>query len=564
MNSMNFTKKQNTEFVNMKLRQLLMPRVSQKLKLRNRQLILVGGLFIGLIVGIVAFIFNLSKPDSSLAENVRTDSFRSFQGMNFQKIVRLSDGNFVASDGASFIKMDSIGSVIWSKTVTVPYSMLITGLSQTNDGEIVAVCQSSDTSNYKIGVIRLTKNGGLRWFRIFSAKGSDFAYGIMADNDNGVVLTGGGCNISHFIMKIDADGNANWMKDFAIANTTGSAYKILTEDNGNMLIAGRITSHGNHSISLMMTDEFGNFLWGKQIADQQLPVVKSIIKTTDGNYILAGVYISQAGAPTLNPFMIKTDPKGNVIWFRRIGNAGYESINDLAATPDGGAIAVGNIYLDEAENVNALIFRMDAQGNLLWQKTAGNSDFNGAGYDDAYSICRNSSNNYCVIGMAYWAFLSKMDENGIGFCHETPVTLAAENVNAQSSNAVYLQVPGDAFTGETIPATVQNMYAAIPNSCSATQISTSTNDINGFEKSEVMLFPNPNDGNFNVNYTLPENSKGQIIIFDLSGKQVTAYDLPSFTHSVSIHQNDLTSGIYLYKVMGGEKVLAQDKFVVAK
>lgn len=548
----------------MRLRLLLMPKVSQKLKLRNRQLILVGGLFMGLIVGIVVFIFHFSKSDKSYAENVRTDSFRTFQGMNFQKMVRLSDGNFVVSDGSSFVKMDSIGSVIWAKAVAVPYAMLVTGLSQTNDGEIVAVCQSSDTSNYKIGVIRITKNGGLRWFKVFSAKGSDFAYGIIADNDNGVVLTGGGCNISHFIMKIDADGNANWMKDFAIANTTGSAYKILMEDNGNMLIAGRITSHGNHSISLMMTDAFGNFLWGKQIADQQLPVVKSIIKSSDGNYILAGVYISQSGAPALNPFMIKLDSKGNTIWFRRIGNANYESINDIAATADGGAIAVGNIYLDETENVNALIFRMDAHGNMLWQKTVGNSDFNGAGYDDAYSICRNASNNYCVVGMAYWAFLSKMDENGIGFCHETPVTLTVQNVNCQSSNAVYLQVPGDAFTGETIAAIVQNMYAAIPNSCAAKQITTSTEDIMGSGKSEVVLFPNPNDGNFNVNYTLPENSKGQIFIFDLSGKQLTVYDLPAFTHSVSIHQNHLTPGIYLYKVMSGEKMLAQDKFIVAK
>lgn len=548
----------------MRLRLLLMPKVSQKLKLRNRQLILVGGLFMGLIAGIVVFIFHFSKSDKSYAENVRTDSFRSFQGMNFQKIVRLSDGNFVASDGSGFVKMDSIGSVIWAKTVTTPYSMLITGLSQTNDGEIVAVCQSSDTSNYKIGVIRLTKTGGLRWFRIYSAKGSDFAYGITADNDNGVVLTGGGCNISHFIMKIDAEGHASWMKDFAIANTTGSAYKVLMEDNGNMLIAGRITSHGNHFISLMMTDAFGNFLWGKQIADQQLPVVKSIIKTTDGNYMLAGIYIAQGGAPALNPFMIKTDSKGNVIWFRRIGDADYESINDMAATPDGGAIAVGNIYLNEAENVNALLFRMDAGGNMLWQKTAGNADFNGAGYDDAYSICRNSSNNYCVIGMAYWTFMSKMDENGMGYCHETPVTLTIQNVNCQSSNAVYLQVPGDIFTGETISATVQNMYAAIPNSCSATQISTSTNDIMGMGKSEVVLFPNPNDGNFNVNYNLPENSEGQIMIYDLSGKQITVYDLPSFTHSVSIHQNDLTPGIYFYKVMSKGRVLAQDKFIIAK
>lgn len=541
-----------------------MPKVSQKLKLKNRQVILVGGLFVGLITGIVAFVFHFSKSDKSLAENVRTDLFRTFQGLNFQKIVRLTDGNFVVSDGTTFIKMDSIGSVIWSKSVTVPLSMLITGIVQTNDGEIAAVCQSSDTSNYKIGVVRLTKTGGLRWFRIFSAKGSDFAYGVIADNDNGIVLTGGGCNISHFILKVDADGNANWMKDFAIANTSGSAYKILMEDNGNMLVAGRITSHGNHFISLMMTDEFGNFLWGKQIADQQFPVVKSIIRTTDNGYMLAGNYISQTNAPALNPFIIKTDLKGNVLWFRRIGTDNYEIFNDLAPTADGGAIAVGNIFLNETENVNALILRINTDGNLLWQKTAGNAEVNGAGYDDAYAICKNSANNYCVIGIAYYSFLSKMDGNGMGFCHETPVTLTVQNVNCQSQNAVYSQVPGEIFNAETINATIQNVYAAVPNSCSASQIATSTEDVTVMTKTEVMLFPNPNDGNFNLNYSLPENTKGRLLVYDLSGKQMLDFALPTFTHSVSMHLNDLTPGVYLYKIMSDEKVVASDKFVITK
>lgn len=280
--------------------------------------------------------------------------------------------------------------------------------------------------------------------------------------------------------------------------------------------------------------------------------------------MLAGNYISQTNAPALNPFIIKTDLKGNVLWFRRIGTENYETFNDLAPTPDGGAIAVGNIFLNETENVNALILRISTDGNLLWQKTAGNAEFNGTGYDDAYAICKNSSNNYCVIGMAYYSFMSKMDENGMGFCHETPVTLTVQNVNCQSQNVVYSQVPGEIFSAETINATVQNVYAPIPNSCSASQIATSTEDVTAMTKAEVILFPNPNDGNFNINYTLPENAKGKLLVYDLAGKQMLDFVLPSFTHSVSMHLNDLTPGIYLYKVMNGETVVASDKFIIAK
>ena len=88
------------------------------------------------------------------------------------------------------------------------------------------------------------------------------------------------------------------------------------------------------------------------------------------------------------------------------------------------------------------------------------------------------------------------------------------------------------------------------------------NDKQSFEA--VKLYPNPNNGNMNVNYELPENETGTFEIYDLMGKKLYSYPLLGGKNLFSINEETLGQGIYLYKALAGNKLIATDKIVVIK
>lgn len=527
--------------------------------------LMVGSIFLVLIAGLVVFIFQFSRSPNTIASG-NDVTFRSYQGLNFQKLVRTQDGNLVVSDGKNFIKSDSAGNIIWARGITQTTNLIISGMCETSSGDIVAACQSTDTSGgqAQIALIRLSADGSLNWFKLLHKQGSDFIYGIAPDNDNGVVLTGGGCSTNHLILKADEDGNLLWMKDFSLNGSTGSANKIIANADGSLFVSGRLNEGGANYISLFMTDPTGNFQWGKKYLDQQQPVIKTFIKTSDNSLIIGGTYIGGVSTSN-NPFLLKTDLNGNLLWFKRFGTNGIESINDIVATNDGGAIVAGNIYLNQDENVNALLFRIDANGNLVWQKSTGNNEFSGAGYDDAYDICHLTEHTYAVTGMAYWAFLCTIDENGNGFCHESPVNLNVSTVSSQTINTNYAPVISNMFDVLDGIATTSTVFIGTPHTCSSVNATgISDQHPTSVGNREISLFPNPSDGNFNINYFLPYEGNGWLELYDLDGKKLSAIELPSYNRSVSLHYSDLPSGIYLYQVIAGGKVFKREKFVITK
>ena len=67
-----------------------------------------------------------------------------------------------------------------------------------------------------------------------------------------------------------------------------------------------------------------------------------------------------------------------------------------------------------------------------------------------------------------------------------------------------------------------------------------------------------------VAYKIPENTIGTFIIYDLIGKQILSYPLNSGKNTLTISANDIDAGVYFYRAIAGNKVIAKDKIVVIK
>ena len=75
------------------------------------------------------------------------------------------------------------------------------------------------------------------------------------------------------------------------------------------------------------------------------------------------------------------------------------------------------------------------------------------------------------------------------------------------------------------------------------------------------IYPNPNDGTMRMDYELKEGQKGELCIYDLTGRIVQQFVLNNANNFLPVN---LSMGVYYYTVnLNGERMLS-DKLIVIK
>ena len=106
------------------------------------------------------------------------------------------------------------------------------------------------------------------------------------------------------------------------------------------------------------------------------------------------------------------------------------------------------------------------------------------------------------------------------------------------------------------------------------KIDISSSSKRGFEKEETQesgaqgdlmfkIYPNPNDGKWMLEYEL-EVEKGEFKLFDLTGKYIETIELYKEVHKVEIEKQDLSSGIYLFKINSNNRTIYNGKIVIMR
>lgn len=121
----------------------------------------------------------------------------------------------------------------------------------------------------------------------------------------------------------------------------------------------------------------------------------AIESTTDGGYIAVGDSSGKWQA-----LMMKFDGELNLLWSKNFGGEAISCFNAVKETSDGGFIAVGHRYSKEGDTsglskgeMDGIIAKYDAAGNLLWGKSFGGSEG-----DYFRSVVENAQGEYVVVG----------------------------------------------------------------------------------------------------------------------------------------------------------------------
>jgi hypothetical protein len=495
--------------------------------------------------------------------------------------------NVFNSTDVFLAKYDMNGNVLWARQSTLN-SGISTGLSYsvTTDktGNVYITGTFDKTINFgsntliqpytnnDVFLVKYDPLGNVVWAKQSICRNSAFGtgYSVATDKMNNIILTGGftdsitfgshklGCNnYNVFIAKFDSNGNTLW----ASAPTNKSsfittAYSVAVDSAGSAYITGTfddtlhfgiitLKANGNHEYFLVKYDSSGNVKWAQQSTNSSEARGNAVTMDAAGYLYTTGYY---NGSSVFGPFhlpasasndifLAKYNASGSIIWIK---NASNSSGTGFALTTDKNY----NAYLSGAANSNIIfgndtfkistgtdpliLAKFDSSGNCLCGSIIA------SGGDDFSGIVTDLTGNYVYLG---------------GDLEDT-VTFGADKIGPA------------AYTG------TEWMFLAKWQPCSSNN--EGVNNVIS-SKSSVVLFPNPNNGQFTlevkreVPIAIGIRTKSAVEVYNMLGQIIYSTSLSINNSTFNINLGSQPNGVYLYRVLTETGSLVSDgKFIIQK
>jgi len=250
---------------------------------------------------------------------------------------------------AWLIKTDSAGNMQWNKTYGFrSVSELARSVLQTGDGGYVfaGIIGYGD-----FWLVKTDSAGNQQWAKTFGGADLDEAWSVAQTSDGGYIIAGLtfsfpdpiSADYGYFwLVKTDSNGNQEWAKAFG-GRLGECAFSVVQAIDGGYVIAGRTRTFGDGGDSdfwVIKTDLNGNMEWNKTYGGGRDDEAFSVVQTSDGGYMIAGLADS-FGAGECDFWLVKTDSAGNKQWDKTLGGTSYDLAYSIVQTSDGGYVVAG-------------------------------------------------------------------------------------------------------------------------------------------------------------------------------------------------------------------------------
>lgn len=197
-----------------------------------------------------------------------------------------------------------------------------------------------------------------------------------------------GGNLDDHIMKVMLVGCNKLLCAGTSLSTPGCTKSSIKYDMEDMVI--------------FMLDENGNKLWEKSYGGNQDDFLYEVEPVPSGGFIITGWTDSGPSGNKLSGtagnadiWVIRVDDSGNIIWETTFANPQYEWAQKIIPTSDGGFIIGGTSEQNSSFGQDFLILKLDANGNLLWSRTYG-----APGNQRLEDMLQMPNGNYLLVGQS--------------------------------------------------------------------------------------------------------------------------------------------------------------------
>ncbi len=441
---------------------------------------------------------------------------------------------------AWLFKINEDGDSVWSKTLLD--SARIKSICLTPDGGIAATGGDIINGRNKLFIARFDSQGGLLWLNYYAHEifYDCFGYDITCTTDSSLMVLGGATppnppyHTEPWLLKTDREGNLEFDTVYNFSNSnyffndgnikqTFSGDFILAEELIGTVSYLKINSEGQIVDSLILSNDMNS---------------PRILQTADSNYIF--MYTTIFGSNNhLSIIVQKTDRIFNSIWSKEIlGNSDYIDY-EFMVTGDNSLICTGwsqddqddNILLVKLEGditpVELISFQAKTSGkNVLLDWTTA-TEHNNYGFNIERSIDKIKWQNIGFVG-------------GYG-TGTIPHNYSFVDSSRLSGKAYYRLKQVDLDGSFTYSDEIKIELAPA-------KFSLSQN------------YPNPFNPVTRINYSISEKSDVSMIIYNMLGQKVSTVvdeiQLPG-NYSVDFNGEKVASGVYIYRLTSGNKVLTR-------
>jgi len=514
---------------------------------------------------------------------------------------------------AFLIKYNAKGNVIWAKQwfnkdTSLHHSTFSPATTAaSNNGNVYLNGNFSDTlvvGTYtmvtKNGfqstcIAKYDSNGNLKWVRtsrnsVNSNSTGAVGNSISRDNFGNVFLLGAGSydtvyfgsskiyyhqnvNFNDFLVKYDSAGNVKWAKQAVPhdANSSCVSFCVKADALGNIYTTGNFADTiqlgtdslkenlGDVDFQIVKRDSSGNVLWVKQgqPANMQPAGATGISIATDnyGNAYACGQFFGSflIGQDTIkqppnyqdNFFVVKYSSNGNVIWVKQAtildGNPWdawsiTSDNNNIYVSGSGGGsdtckIVFGGdtLTLKQTNPTQAcFLFKLDSSGKA----TCGT--IMQQGISNLTSVAADTSGKHVYFSASF----------------STEAIFGPDTINPNSYPINHIQGYNYFPIVARWQACDSNIFQAVP------EVQKPLN--------EVVVYPNPNNGSFTVEYNLSQGQVGVLSIYNLLGQKINDYTLDVASSKMNITDNVLNNGMYVYVIMLDGRIAKRDKLIIIK
>lgn len=204
------------------------------------------------------------------------------------------------------VKIDSVGTEIWSKTYGGFRIDMANSIHRTSDGGfVIGASSGSYSANTDFFLAKINVRGEREWVQTYGAPGEhghgfDWCKNSIPIADGGYVITGySDCNdmMDVVVIKTDAMGNEQWIRSFG--NKPFYEYgNALCETGDGFVIAGITKSMVKHTpekkriynndIYIVKLADNGDIVWQKQLGGPEADWANAIEITEDGGFVVLG------------------------------------------------------------------------------------------------------------------------------------------------------------------------------------------------------------------------------------------------------------------------------------
>ena len=275
------------------------------------------------------------------------------------------------------LKITAEGALLWEKSFG--FSGSDKGISLTNTADngflltgALDVSASGGQGNSKgaqkhsggdVWVLKLSSNGTLEWSKYFGGSFTDTPFGVVETSNNEYIIAASSdsedFNISNnkgtydfWVLKISSDGALIWEQNFG-GSEIDEPRAITATDDGNFIIVGDTRSsdldvsanNGAADLWMIKIATDGSLIWEKSIGASSFDVARSIFKTQDHGFVIAGSSRSSNKGFTNqgqnDAWILKINSSGEIDWQKIVGGSEIDFLYDAVELNNKAIIAVG-------------------------------------------------------------------------------------------------------------------------------------------------------------------------------------------------------------------------------